>query len=45
MPRELQWVASGALRLKGADDQDLEILIINELGREIYRQFVHRERE
>lgn len=27
------------------DDQDLEILVINEVGREIYRQFVHREPE
>ena len=27
------------------DDQDLEILVVNEVGREIYRQFVHRELE
>jgi hypothetical protein len=27
------------------DDQDLEILVVNEVGREIYRQFVHREPE
>jgi len=27
------------------DDQDLEILVVNEIGREIYRQFVHREPE
>jgi hypothetical protein len=27
------------------DDQDLEILVINEVGREIYSQFVHREPE
>jgi hypothetical protein len=27
------------------DDHDLEILVINEVGREIYRQFVHREPE
>jgi len=27
------------------DDQDLEILVVNELGREIYREFVHREPE
>ena len=25
------------------DDQDLEIAVVNSLGREIYRQFVHRE--
>lgn len=25
------------------DDQDLEITVVNEAGREIYRQFVHRE--
>jgi hypothetical protein len=27
------------------DDQDLEIAVVNETGREIYRQFVHREPE
>ena len=27
------------------DDQDLEILVVNEIGREIYREFVHREPE
>jgi len=27
------------------DDQDLEILVVNEIGREIYRQFAHREPE
>ena len=27
------------------DDQDLEITVVNEVGREIYRQFVHREPE
>ena len=27
------------------DDQDLEIMVVNEIGREIYRQFVHREPE
>ena len=27
------------------DDQDLEILVVNEIGREIYPQFVHREPE
>jgi hypothetical protein len=25
------------------DDQDLEISVVNSLGREIYREFVHRE--
>lgn len=25
------------------DDQDLEIAVVNSLGREIHRQFVHRE--
>ena len=25
------------------DDQDLEISVVNELGREVHRQFVHRE--
>jgi hypothetical protein len=25
------------------DDQDLEISVVNALGREIYREFVHRE--
>jgi hypothetical protein len=25
------------------DDQDLEISVVNALGREIHRQFVHRE--
>jgi hypothetical protein len=25
------------------DDQDLEIAVVNSVGREIYRQFVHRE--
>jgi hypothetical protein len=29
----------GSLR----DDQDLEISVVNSLGREIYREFVHRE--
>jgi hypothetical protein len=24
-------------------DQDLEIVVVNSLGREIHRQFVHRE--
>jgi hypothetical protein len=27
------------------DDQDLEILVVNDGGREIYREFVHREPE
>jgi len=27
------------------DDQDLEILVVNEGGREIHREFVHRELE
>ncbi len=27
------------------DDQDLEILVVNEIGREIYREFVHRDPE
>jgi hypothetical protein len=27
------------------DDQDLEILVVNEIGREVYREFVHREPE
>jgi hypothetical protein len=27
------------------DDQNLEILVVNKAGREIYRQFVHREPE
>jgi hypothetical protein len=27
------------------NDQDLEILVVNEGGREIYREFVHREPE
>jgi hypothetical protein len=27
------------------DDQNLEISVVNEVGREIYRQFVHREAE
>jgi hypothetical protein len=27
------------------DDQDLEILVVKESGREIYREFVHREVE
>ncbi len=27
------------------DDQDLEILVVNESGREIHREFVHREPE
>jgi hypothetical protein len=27
------------------DDQDLEITVVNEIGREIFRQFVHREPE
>jgi hypothetical protein len=26
------------------DDQDLEISVVNALGREIHREFVHRER-
>jgi hypothetical protein len=25
------------------DDQDLEITVVNSLGREIYREFIHRE--
>jgi hypothetical protein len=25
------------------DDQDLEISVVNDLGREIHREFVHRE--
>jgi len=25
------------------DDQDLEISVVNALGREVYREFVHRE--
>jgi uncharacterized protein DUF6894 len=25
------------------DDKELEILVFNEIGREIYRQFVHRD--
>jgi hypothetical protein len=25
------------------DDQDLEISVVNELGREIHREFVHRD--
>ena len=25
------------------DDQDLEIAVVNSVGREIYREFVHRE--
>jgi hypothetical protein len=29
----------GSLR----DDQDLEITVVNALGREIHREFVHRE--
>ena len=27
------------------DDQDLEILVVNDGGREIHRKFVHREAE
>ena len=27
------------------DDQDLEISVVNETGREIYREFVHREQK
>jgi hypothetical protein len=27
------------------DDQDLEILVVNEIGREIHREFVHRDPE
>jgi hypothetical protein len=27
------------------DDQDLEISVVNSLGREIHREFVHRDRE
>ncbi|MBR1144265.1 DUF6894 family protein [Bradyrhizobium sp. AUGA SZCCT0431] len=27
------------------DDQDLEILVVSESGKEIYREFVHREPE
>ena len=27
------------------DDQNLEILVVNESGKEIYREFVHREPE
>ena len=27
------------------DDQDLEILVVNDGGREIHREFVHREAE
>ena len=26
------------------DDKDLEISVVNSLGREIYREFVHREK-
>lgn len=26
-----------------SDDQDLEIAVVNSIGREIYRQFVHLE--
>ena len=26
------------------DDQDLEISVVNEIGREIHREFVHRDR-
>jgi hypothetical protein len=34
-----QHFRDGSLR----DDQDLEITVVNSLGREIYREFVHRE--
>jgi hypothetical protein len=27
------------------DDQDLEISVVNELGREVHREYVHREEE
>jgi hypothetical protein len=27
------------------DDQDLEIFVINELGREVHREYVHREKD
>ena len=27
------------------DDPELEIIVVNEIGREIYREFVHREPE
>jgi hypothetical protein len=27
------------------DDQDLEISVVNALGREIHREFIHRDRE
>ena len=34
-----QHFRDGSLR----DDQDLEISVVNALGREIHREFVHRE--
>ena len=36
-----QHFRDGSLR----DDQDLEITVVNSLGREIHREFVHREPE
>lgn len=36
-----QHFRDGSLR----DDQDLEITVVNALGREIHREFVHREPE
>ena len=36
-----QHIRDGSLR----DDQDLEIAVVNSLGREIHREFVHREPE
>jgi hypothetical protein len=27
------------------DDQDLQISVVNELGREVHREFVHREKD
>lgn len=34
-----QHMRDGSLR----DDKELEIAVVNSVGREIYRQFVHRE--
>jgi hypothetical protein len=36
-----QHMREGSLR----DDKDLEIAVVNSLGREIHREFVHREPE
>ena len=36
-----QHIRDGSLR----DDKDLEIAVVNSLGREIHREFVHREPE